>query len=86
MGHLSILAELWPRLPGNLHHEITSLKVKVLELTSALEEAKGGMQRAEAEVWGLRQQVRQRDRLMETSTRDARARATRLHLIITDLR
>ncbi|KAK4324098.1 hypothetical protein Pmani_005256 [Petrolisthes manimaculis] len=69
-----------------LHHDITTMKVKILELTSALEEVEGGMQKAEAEVWGLRQQVRQRDRLIETSTQDARARATRLHLIITDLR
>ncbi|XP_063883393.1 centrosomal protein of 290 kDa-like [Scylla paramamosain] len=69
-----------------LHQEITFLKVKNLELIHQVEELKLVEEKQSAEVFHLAQQVRDRERLLETSTDTSRARATRLHLIIRDLR
>lgn len=73
-------------IPDYLHQEVTFLKVKNLELIHQVEELKLLEEKQSAEVFRLAQQVRDRERLLETSTDTSRARATRLHLIIRDLR
>lgn len=57
-----------------------------MELLHQVEEVKALEEKQGAEVFRLTQQVRDRERLHETSTDASRARATRLHLIIRDLR
>lgn len=57
-----------------------------MELIHQVEEMKAAEEKQSAEVFRLAQQVRDRERLLETSTDTSRARATRLHLIIRDLR
>ncbi|XP_050702166.1 centrosomal protein of 290 kDa-like isoform X1 [Eriocheir sinensis] len=69
-----------------LHREITYLKVKNLELLHQVEEMKATEEKQSGEVFRLAQQLRDRERLHETSSDASRARATRLHLIIRDLR
>lgn len=51
-----------------------------------MEEMKATEEKQSAEVFRLAQQVRDKERLHETSSDASRARATRLHLIIRDLR
>lgn len=51
-----------------------------------MEEMKAVEEKQSAEVFRLAQQVRDRERLLETSADTNRVRATRLHLIIRDLR
>lgn len=51
-----------------------------------MEEVRAREERQSAEVLRLAQQVRDRERLHETATDASRARATRLYLIIRDLR
>lgn len=71
---------------GELHQDIVYLKVKNLELIAAQEEAKAANEKLSVEISRMRQQLRDRDRLLETATDSNRSRATRLHVIIRDLR
>lgn len=71
---------------GELHQDIVCLKVKNLELIATQEEAKVANEKLSIEISRLRQQLRDRDRLLETATDSSRSRATRLHVIIRDLR
>ncbi|XP_047480912.1 centrosomal protein of 290 kDa-like [Penaeus chinensis] len=71
---------------GELHQDIVYLKVKNLELIAAQEEAKAANEKLSVEISRMRQQLRDRDRLLKTATDSSRSRATRLHVIIRDLR
>ncbi|ROT64968.1 hypothetical protein C7M84_017075 [Penaeus vannamei] len=71
---------------SELHQDIVCLKVKNLELIATQEEAKVANEKLSIEISRLRQQLRDRDRLLETATDSSRSRATRLHVIIRDLR
>ncbi|XP_071534786.1 centrosomal protein of 290 kDa-like isoform X2 [Panulirus ornatus] len=71
---------------GHLHQEILLLKVKNLELTVDVDETKALSEKQKIEISRLSQQLRDRERLLETAADTSRARATRLHVIIRDLR
>nr|XP_045615511.1 centrosomal protein of 290 kDa-like isoform X1 [Procambarus clarkii] len=71
---------------GLLHQEIIFLKVKNLELIAELDETKSEREKQIIEMSRLSQQLRDRERLLETSADTSRARATRLYIIIRDLR
>ncbi|XP_069941659.1 centrosomal protein of 290 kDa isoform X3 [Cherax quadricarinatus] len=66
--------------------EIIFLKVKNLELIAEVDETKALCEKRSVEISSLSQQLRDRERLLETSTDTNHARATRLYVIIRDLR
>ncbi|KAG7174085.1 Centrosomal protein of 290 kDa-like 1 [Homarus americanus] len=71
---------------GQLHQEIIFLKVKNLESIAALDETKAMNEKQTIEILRLSQQLRDRERLLETAVDTNRARSTKLYIIIRDLR